>query len=130
MVKSLTRNGKEDGRGKHPNSLKNLEKNKFKPGQSGNPGGAPKGWRPISNIVRDFLCKNLEEIEPKNEAEKLAIAIIALSKGGNKTALKEVLDRLDGPIKQVHEVSATVTISMGQAAREALAELDNEAKTT
>ena len=54
-------------KGKHPNSLANL-KSKWKPGQSGNPKGRPKGIKYISEALRD-------ELEDPDIADKLAKAL-------------------------------------------------------
>lgn len=54
-------------RGANPNSLKNLEKNKFQPGQSGNPNGRPKRL-PIT----DRYIETLEKKLPAKLKRKLA----------------------------------------------------------
>ncbi len=41
-------------RGEHPNSRKNLKS--WKPGQSGNPNGRPKGNKYINKAVKDLLA--------------------------------------------------------------------------
>ena len=46
----------------HSNSLLNLEKNKWKSGQSGNPSGRKVGSKNIATIVRELLE---EEIDPR-----------------------------------------------------------------
>jgi hypothetical protein len=62
----------------------------FKKGVSGNPGGRPKSL--LTPIVRQLL-----EAEDKRYAEIVARAWVQLACRGQPTALKQLLDRLDGP---------------------------------
>ena len=67
----------------------------FRPGQSGNPSGRPKGRRSIAAVLQELL-------EADNEAEKLACArsLLGHLKSGNGAAIRHVFDRVDGPITQ------------------------------
>lgn len=84
-------------RGPGPRNTKGLEATKFKPGQSGNPGGRPK-FAKISEAIRHIL--DLEDIEtfvPKSVAERLALVRVkqALLKGG-LFEFQAVSDRAEG----------------------------------
>lgn len=65
----------------------------FKPGQTGNAGGRPKS--------KPFLEEILKQI--KEHPEDVAAAIQKLfskAKEGDLTYLRELMDRVDGPLKQ------------------------------
>lgn len=79
----------------------------FVPGQSGNPGGRPKGSVSITRHIREALERQDEE-----EARLLADAIIKQAKEGNSAALKTVMDRIDGPVKEETEHSGGITIKV------------------
>lgn len=102
--------GNGDRRGKHPNSLKNLRH--FEPGYSPNPGGKRKVH--TSSILAELRKLMDEEIETpqgrKRMAEVIARAAVAAAAKGNSAVLKEVLDRLEGPVRQ--EIATTVTESV------------------
>ena len=63
---------------------------KFKPGESGNPAGKPKGTKDKRSAVRDLLASKRAELVEK--AVSLALA-------GDTAALKLCIDRLQAPIK-------------------------------
>jgi len=67
---------------------KGAEPYKFKPGQSGNPGGRPKAT-PITDALRDALS------DPA-ELEKFIGAVIKKAKKGDVKAFQAVSDRLEG----------------------------------
>jgi hypothetical protein len=67
----------------------------FKPGQSGNPSGRPKGSVSITHYIR----KALEECDDVR-AKELADSLINNAINGNAGAIKEVLSRIDGPVVQ------------------------------
>ncbi len=66
----------------------------FKPGESGNPDGRPKGSKDKRTELRNLL-------EP--HAEDLINKAVELAKGGDTTALKMCLDRLVSPIRAKDE---------------------------
>ena len=93
----------------HPNSLMNLRR--FEPGQSGNPGGYPKGTPKVSVAYAKLLALTPEEIDsyqPVNVAEQIALRQIKDAQGLTKKsrplpAAQEITDRTEGKAKQVIE---------------------------
>lgn len=95
----------------------------FKPGESGNPDGRPKGSRNRSTIVREMLSKvaDLQEIDPKNadtlkkhgietkaELESLITAAqILKAMGGDTKAYQALMDSGYGQPKQKSEIEIT-----------------------
>jgi Family of unknown function (DUF5681) len=63
---------------------------KFKPGQSGNPAGKPKGAKDRRTELRALLAPHAHELIDK---------VVALAKSGDTTALRILIDRLIPPIK-------------------------------
>lgn len=72
----------------------------FKPGQSGNPSGRPKGSVSITKHLIAAL-----EAQDEQQAKMLAQAIIIHAAKGNGAALKCVMDRIDGPVKEQLELT-------------------------
>jgi hypothetical protein len=69
------------------------EATRFKPGQSGNPGGRPKG-RTLLKTIRDLLY---ERGDPE-ALEKIANGYIDAMKRGSFPHLKEFIDREEGKV--------------------------------
>lgn len=70
----------------------------WQPGQSGNPGGAPKRakiWREAINRA----IKRREQDDPQ-ALEKLADKLLAAVDAGDIAAIKELGDRVDGKVAQ------------------------------
>jgi hypothetical protein len=67
---------------------------RFKPGESGNPEGRPKGSRNATTLALEALLDG--------EAETLTRKAIELGKGGDLTALRLCLDRIVPPRKDRH----------------------------
>lgn len=90
----------------NPNPQPPPAEHQFKPGQSGNPNGAPKGKR-ISTIMKELLEKELEGPDPSSGqyrkmtmAEIIALAMVKEASTGNVKAAKEVMDRTEGKVPQ------------------------------
>lgn len=73
---------------------------KFKPGQSGNPNGRPKGSKDKRTAYREFFEK---------ESEELIKIVIAKAKEGDITCLKMCIDRIASPLRSTDQ-----TISLGE----------------
>lgn len=94
---------------------------RWKPGQSGNPGGRPKGKSPTAELRRIFA---------ENDGQaSIALARVIAGKAlrGDHKFITTILDRLDGPIKQHlsaeidtrhEEVTDAQLMAMLRAARE------------
>lgn len=85
----------------NPNPLPPPEESQFKPGESGNPHGRPKGTKNLSTILKEML-----ELETEVDGEKMtnkdAIIrkLMKKSKEGDMKAIQEVFDRTEGKSKQ------------------------------
>ena len=64
---------------------------RFKPGQSGNPRGRPKGSRHKTTLAIEKLLDG--------EGQEITLKAIELAKGGNMAAIRICLDRLAPPRK-------------------------------
>src|SRR5215204_4392048 len=106
MAKATTRRAPADypvGRGKPPSH------SRFKPGQSGNPGGRKKGSRNMKSVLEDIL---LEEIEMIENGRKRTVSMLeallkrAVQEGlrGDLRAIKDLLDRYERHIGSEPEV--------------------------
>lgn len=82
------------------------EEHRWKPGQSGNPKGRPKG-RSITAVLRDMLDDDAVDTQGKKQKVKRAVAgaLLRRALGGDVKAIREVLDRTEGRVKEQHEVS-------------------------
>ena len=67
---------------------------RFKPGQSGNPAGKPKGLRNRATLALEALLDG--------EAEELTRKAIELAKNGDMAAIRLCLDRIAPPRKDRH----------------------------
>lgn len=90
-----------------PASLKNLIL--WKPGQSGNPKGKPKGTKNFKTILAQVLGAYKEDFagEEIDGAKKVAITLFkkaVYEKNGDIAAIRELLDRLEGrPIQNINQ---------------------------
>lgn len=97
-----------DEQSKHPGS-ENLKS--WKPGESGNPAGKPKGTRNRSTIVRELLeakafkkftdqQKELigDDHDPKTLADQMAAALALRALQGDPAAFKELMDSSYGKL--------------------------------
>lgn len=81
-----------------------IEAYKWKPGQSGNPKGMPKGIRPFKVVLREILEAyedNVENLGKVDGTQAVAIALFNKAvKENDVSAIRELLDRLEGKSKQ------------------------------
>jgi hypothetical protein len=92
--------------------------NPFEKGKSGNPNGAPKGKR-VSTIMKEMLSMKITEFFPSyateikgltiNQALSLELMKIAFGEekkdGDRMTAVKEILDRIEGKAIQKNVIN-------------------------
>jgi hypothetical protein len=81
---------------------------RFKPGQSGNPSGRPKGTPSIMARVRRLMDADPDDWDraeklDKTGAMRLARAYLARATEKSDAAAKDLIDRIDGPVAQVME---------------------------
>lgn len=91
----------EKKRGRHP-----PVEYQFKPGQSGNPGGRPKGSRSITAIIQRMLDAG---DDTNNIAEKLAKCGL-LSAESDFRYWKEIVERIDGKVADKQETDGKLEI--------------------
>lgn len=82
-------------------AMKNLEKGKFKKGQSGNPKGKKKGTQSIKTILERYLAIDSGKIHPKtgepmNYYEAMAAEQLKKAMEGELPSFKEIADRFEG----------------------------------
>ena len=75
---------------------------KFKPGQSGNPKGKPKGAKDKRTAYRELF---------ENDSEDLIKKVIELAKAGDTTCLKMCIDRIVSPYRARDQVITLDDIS-------------------
>lgn len=87
----------------HENSLANLKR--FQSGQSGNPGGRRAGdsLTALLNRVLDESAKGKANKGLSN-SEVIVRALIEAASQRDVKAIREILDRIDGPVKQKVEI--------------------------
>jgi len=93
----MAKNSQENSR---ENRAAHLEKFKFQPGQSGNPGGRPK-VKPFTERLRQ-RAEEVVEAKRGNRTELDVLVDVALdlAKKGNLEAIKFIVERTDGKVPQ------------------------------
>ena len=94
-------------------NIKNIEKHKYKKGQSGNPNGRPKGKKSLSTLLKKYLKARIDFRNPikQNKEDKKAISdIIAMrllfkAINGDIVAIKEIMDRTEGKVLDKRELT-------------------------
>ena len=87
----------------------------FKPGQSGNPKGRPKGARSVTKFMEELLQTSIsipktqftEDGEKIPASKALAIRIVTGAIKGDNAKIRELLDRVEGKTKDVLEIENT-----------------------
>jgi len=90
----------------------------FQPGQSGNPGGRPKGSKSLRNLLVEALRKKAKDGKggEKEFYELLTESIVVNAAKGNAALVKLIFDYHEGPPPQKHEL--TEFIYQGSELRE------------
>jgi len=89
-----------DKQGKNRGKLPPVE-TRWKPGQSGNPKGRPKKEKLLEPLIRELLeSKRRSDKEGRQWKMIVAEELLRQFTKGNPAAIKEILNRIDGPVKQ------------------------------
>ena len=79
----------------------------WKPGQSGNPKGRPKGIKDIRTQIREILKRKMEVTDPIDKKTKkmtigqqIVTAQVGQALKGNTKAFNALVDRLEGKVTQ------------------------------
>ena len=85
----------------------NIKEYQFKPGESGNPAGRPKGTS-VTTILKKLLEQYLKGKNPLTGEdanlptnELISLKLIAQALNGSERAIEMIQDRLEGKVKQV-----------------------------
>ena len=84
-----------------------MEAMKWQPGESGNPGGVPKG-KSITAELRKLIDKG-------TNAEDMAEILYTLARKGSRAqmeAYKTLLDRTEGRVPETHKIESDIPISI------------------
>ena len=96
---------------KHALTPEMIEK-QWKPGQSGNPNGRPTKDVCITSLIKEFLEKEADG--SKTHAQLVAEAIVKLAEDhhfkGNVSAIKELLDRIEGKVPETHNIKSDIPV--------------------
>lgn len=84
----------------------------WKPGQSGNPAGKPKGARHFSTLIKEAITKVANDTGTSDDV-LIIQALVAKAKDGDLKAVDMVLDRVDGKAEQTINLDADVTVNDG-----------------
>jgi hypothetical protein len=80
------------------------EATRFKPGQSGNPGGRPKKT-PLADACRELLNKPApDDPSGRSYAEAIAERLARKALAGDISAAREIADRAEGKARQAMEL--------------------------
>ena len=85
-------------------------KHRFKPGQSGNPGGRPK-----SKLVTQAYQELLEKVDSesgKTVAQIIAEKVVIEAQDNNLAAVKEITDRTEGKAAQQVQLSGDINATV------------------
>jgi len=96
-----------ENRGKPGKPIRGSEATRFKPGQSGNPGGRPK-TAPLSHACRELLAQPVpDDPEGHTYAEAIARMLGKKATEGDIRAAQELADRAEGRARQSIEIQNT-----------------------
>lgn len=88
------------------------KEHRWKPGQSGNPGGRKPGLS-ITAVLRKMLDEAVEDTQGNKVKMKRAVAraLLVRALGGDVRAIRELLDRTEGKVAEKHEVWGSLHMS-------------------
>lgn len=109
-VEIVQKQRKVSGRGMHPNSRAAIAGKGFKPGQSGNPNGRPKG-QSLTAQLRAVL-EDTDKKTKKEISRLVAEAIVLAARKGDVSAFREIADRTEGKPEQKKTVTENKTITV------------------
>ena len=89
-------------------SVNGFEARKWKPGQTGNPGGRPAGYLPFAPMLRRALLK--ADRRNRTQMEKIAEKVVAMAAQGDMDAVRWLADRVDGKVAQSISVDSQQTV--------------------
>ena len=92
----------------YPSGMPNPFGGPWQPGQSGNPGGRPKGYIPFATVLRRQLAKT--DRRDKTQLEKVADKVIQMALKGDMDAVRWIADRTDGKVAQQMNVTSEQTV--------------------
>jgi hypothetical protein len=96
-----------ENRRKTGKTIQGGEATRFKPGQSGNPGGRPK-TAPLSQACRELLARPVpDDVKGRTYAEAIAESLAEKALEGDIRAAQELGDRAEGRARQSIEVQNT-----------------------
>jgi hypothetical protein len=96
-----------ENRRKTEGSVRNSEATRWKPGQSGNPGGRPK-TAPLSQACRELLAAPVpDDAKRRTYAEAIAESLAEKALEGDIRAAQELGDRAEGRARQSIEIQNT-----------------------
>jgi len=93
----------------------------FKPGQSGNPAGRPKGSRNVLTVWREALT----ECVTRDDVRAVFAALLKAARAGKPWAVKELFDRCAGRPQQSMEIFGGLTLAEWIAKEEGQENGDN-----
>ncbi len=96
----------------------------FRTGQSGNPGGRPKGLS-LTRLVREELQRPADDGSGRTKAEMVAEKIVSLAQAGDRAMIPLVWRYVDGEPRQaidaaVEDLAEQIAAQMGLDAKELL----------
>jgi hypothetical protein len=114
MVRCAMTSSKKKAGGKQAkNPVPNGEKTQFKPGQSGNPKGRPKGPS-MKTVLEKFLSQSMDAKDPilgenrkMTVQERIVLSWIGAAMKQNIHAINSIVDRVDGKITEKIEQEIT-----------------------
>lgn len=97
-------------------------KGRYLPGHSGNPRGMPPGTLSLVGILRKQLSEHPED------AKAIIASLIAMGKGYEIKAIKELFNRIDGKAVETHRIDMEMPVKLVFVPAKALLDADESAQ--